>query len=575
MAETPLQKMMRLLIGTPETEGLNFDDPEMQRQFGGPQSVQYGTPFGGLGALGRGATNLAGRLGSSALRGPVRPAPWGSQAAVGGRASRPAIGTNASPAASGRAEVIGVTRNGRRALPAGTAAQQAALGGGRGASTSAAQSAATNAGRRGLSRGKMVAGGLGLAGAAGGLLETFAPLDDGQQGPPTPTSQRPPSNTGGMRGAGSDQRFQNLQDERRGAGTETPTPDMPNPYDEFMQDYMSQLEGSYDDQIAAIAGLGPLFQQQAAEAQGNITGFFDYAGDVANAGIPVNQQVYDDATGNVDEIYNRLDSSLAGLPSQLTGIASDAAGGGVSGSVAERVATASAPFMAASSTSRANANANLAQSSAAGSNYLNQLASATGAEGAMANSAVEQAMQQQLQLVASRQAELEGAKQRALLEISSDIAGSTSERMANAALSSALGLDLGGDVDPMDFLRGQQLMQGEQVDPIEQARDLIGLEQAQLNLLQDSDPEWDRNQITGGLTAPASRGLRILEGRIPDLFSEGVTRDSDQMMLLLQELDNMVEAGDLETSMDRTLANTAPVEDTAEELRKAIRALYG
>lgn len=345
-----------------------------------------------------------------------------------------------------------------------------------------------------------------------------------------------------------------------------------DPYAEFLQGYLSDLTSSYDSQINAIGGLDPIFRQQAGEAQDNIGGFFNYAKDVANAGKPATQETFDTATGNVDSVYDNLGSQLQGMPQQLTDIASQAAGEDVGGSVAGRVASATAPFMAAGETSRANATANLTQNNAAGQNYLTQLASATGAEAGMHQSAVEGAMQQQLQLVAYRQAELEGAKQRALMEVSSDIAGESSERMAQAALSSALGLDLPGGVDPMDYLRGQQMMQGEAVDPIQQERDLIGLEQARQNLAQDRNPNFNSDLIKQSLSVPASKAFDNIQRNVEANFNPQIDDPKDMTMMLLKELDAYALGGGLDTNFANSrLGGNA--NDIEAELREAIRRL--
>lgn len=224
-------------------------------------------------------------------------------------------------------------------------------------------------------------------------------------------------------------------------------------------DFYSSISDAYDAQIAAIAGLGPLYEEKAKQAQENISSFFGHASDVARAGIPVTQETYDTAQTNVGNIYDSLGSRLSDLPSVIADAARKAGGTGLSDSIATNVAAASAPFVAAGETSRANAVANLTQHSSAGQNYLNQLASATGAEAAMHQSSIEQALNEQMQKLAFQQAELEGAKQMALAKISADVSGSSSERMANAMLSQALGLDLPGEVSPLDFLRASGMMQ--------------------------------------------------------------------------------------------------------------------
>lgn len=360
---------------------------------------------------------------------------------------------------------------------------------------------------------------------------------------------------------------------------------LPDPYDEFLQQYRNDLASSYDSQIQAIQGLGPIFQGQAQEAQGNIGGFFDYAGDVAREGIPVTQETYGTATSNVDAAYDQLASRLEGMPSQLTDIAAGAAGGAVSPSVAESVSASAAPFMAAGETSRASATANLAQHSSAGENYLNQLASSTGAEAGMHQSAVESALQQQLQLVSYRGAELEGAKHRALMEVSADIAGSSSERMAQAALSSALGLDIPQGVDPMQYLQGQGMMQGlassgsvDPMDALRYERGVTDLEAARLNLAQDSDPNFQSNQILGGTTQATQHHLQNLLSPVERRLASDPNADPKKLSLyLLEALDAYVGAGRLAPDTvgmgDGGAAGTAKT--TEAELRELIRNLYG
>lgn len=351
-----------------------------------------------------------------------------------------------------------------------------------------------------------------------------------------------------------------------------------DPYSEFLQGYYNDLAGSYDAQIDAIGGLSPIFKQQAQESQGNIGNFFGYAGDVAREGIPVTQETYANAEGNVDNIYDQLGERLRDMPQELTDVASNAAGSAIGSSVAGRVSAATAPFAAAGETARANANANLTQHSAAGQNYLNQLASSTGAEAGMHQSAVESALNQQLQMVAYRQAEIEGAKQRALMEVSSDIAGASSERMANAALSSALGLGTPEGVDPMDFLRAQGMMQGLQSGELDQ-------QSAMMNLAQESNPNWQRDQVMSGLStnlhAPLDQVRRIaessfVEGDDPRNLGLSMLKVLDDMSKSFGEENYRGEGTPLEGALG---GNEIPVvvgdPNSRKQIEEAIRALYG
>lgn len=356
-----------------------------------------------------------------------------------------------------------------------------------------------------------------------------------------------------------------------------------DPYSEFLQGYKSDLAGSYDAQIDAIGGLGGLFRDQATEAQGNIGGFFDYAGDVARQGIPVTEDIYNTGIDNVQGVYDDLGERLTSMPQTLTDTAAKAAGDSFSGDIAGRVSAATAPFAAAGETARANAVANLTQHSTAGQNYLNQLAGATGAEGALHQSAVEQSLNQQMQLVAYRQAELEGSKQRAMMQMTADIAGSNAEHMANMALSQALGLDyLPPNVDPSDYVRLKNMMAGDEVDPIKQQKDLLGLQQAEVNLTRSLDPEFDRNQILtklggeGGLESHSVDVVKQIEELAMNRMSQEVGTQRDLTSFMLEELDQMVAqlAGD-ETGQESGVWWGLSDENTQRELRQAIRALYG
>lgn len=381
--------------------------------------------------------------------------------------------------------------------------------------------------------------------------------------PPRPEGFREGVRTGGSEAHGATQQAQG--------------PAM-SPYEEFLQGYYSDLAGSYDAQIDAIGGLNPLFKQQAQEAQGNIGNFFGYAGDVARQGMPVTRETFDNAQGNVNRIYDDLGDRLQSMPQTLVNVASDAAGSDIGSSVAGRVAAATAPFSAASETARADALANLTQNNAAGQNYLNQLASSTGAEAAMHQSAVEGALNQQLQLVAYRQAELEGAKQRALAEVSADLAGASSERMANAALAQALGLGDTGGADPLDFLRGQSMIQDLEGGALGQQAQALELERA-LN------PDFEFDQATAGMSGTTRETLDMVRRIAETSFEEG--DDPRNIGLhMMQVLDDMAREFSNENYTGqgtpfegmlggREIPVSVGVPAARQQMEQAIRALYG
>lgn len=559
-------RLVQALIGTPDSgipEG-TFTTPD-GRTHQNPTELSLGVATPGLGG------------GSSLV-------PFRGGLATGGRQAA-GTGVRRWP---GRVDVLGTTRNTRQALPSGgrTGARQP-VGPGRNVNANTPTNLSASGRRMAARRAAM---GVGTAGAVGvgvsNLTSGAGPQPGGTQpGDRDNRSARPshqPSSRRGRSAPGG------MSPNRGGVpssevyGQQGPSVAQPqiDPYREFLQSQYDALASSYDAQIDAVGGLAPIYRQQGAESQQNIGNFFGHAGDVANAGIPVTEEIYSDATGNVNQVYDDLGARLEGLPGQLHDIASAAGGSAVDSSVAGRVAAASAPFMAAGETSRANATANLAQHSSAGQNYLNQLASSTGAESAMHQSAIESSLNQQLQLVAARQAELEGAKARGLMEISADIAGASAEQMGNQALAQALGLDhLPGTVDPMQYLRGQSMMQGEQVDPVKQARDLVGLEQAQHNLFESRNPDWERQSITQSMSPPAQQIYsNVLQGVESQFETQAGLRDNprDMAMMMLQELDRMSEEGDIEnSSFVRSGMNNLDPSQIENEIREAIRRLHG
>lgn len=325
-------------------------------------------------------------------------------------------------------------------------------------------------------------------------------------------------------------------------------------------DIMGGISESYDEMIAAIGGLGPIYEQQAAESQGRIGGFFDYAKGTAEAGRAPTRETYETASQNVGAIYDELGSRLEAAPQQAVDTASRAGGGANATSVADRVAAATAPFQAAGETGRANALANLTQHSAAGQDYLTQLASATGGEAAMHQSSIEGALNQQLQGIAFKQAELEGAKQRALAEVSADVAGDASERMANAAMAQALGLDIPEGLDPGKFLMNRNRMAEFQGKGLSQ-------QQAMLNLAQDQDPLFRLNQMKSQLRPTAQSALESI--------MQGAEADYDPLNDSPEEFGfKLIE--NLEAAMEDPDAPTwfhSP--GVVNEVRNAIRALTG
>jgi hypothetical protein len=240
------------------------------------------------------------------------------------------------------------------------------------------------------------------------------------------------------------------------------------------EEMLAAISDSYGGQIAALEGWGNELAGLTQGLIGNINAsadatnqqigsYYDYAAHQANAGRPVIAETGQAAMGNVDEIYNTLATNLAAIPGSAVDRASSAAGSAVGGSVAGRVAASVAPFQAAGETSRANTQANLTQHSAAGQDYLSQLAAAAPSDAAMrqasvagrANNAVteaEMALAQQRAQIAAQTAALEGAEQRALIEASADTAGTTFDRiMQTVSLGNALGADMSGMASDLGF----------------------------------------------------------------------------------------------------------------------------
>jgi hypothetical protein len=304
-------------------------------------------------------------------------------------------------------------------------------------------------------------------------------------------------------------------------------------------DFSAQIGDSYDAQIAALMGLsgelGGLTDQligninsSASATNNQIGGFFGYAADQANAGRPVIQETGATAQRNVDAIYDQLGSALGALPAQSVAQASAAAGSQIGGSVAGRVAAAAAPFAAAGETSRANAKANMVQHSAAGQDYLSQLAAAAPSEAALAQGAVsgranqavteaQMALAQQRAQISSQTAALEGAKQRAMIEHSADMAGSTFDRlMKTTQLYNALGADTSPLLDQL----GLQAAPGGGMDRMDQLR--------LLNAEMDLDERLAGPQ--GGLAG----------------FQSGLSQTSPTVQRMGQELLNLIDSQGLD-----------------------------
>lgn len=195
-----------------------------------------------------------------------------------------------------------------------------------------------------------------------------------------------------------------------------------------MEQMQGQIGSSYDAQRDAVLGLIPTYQQAAGKATGAMGDYFGYASQQAQAGRGAVAESYTGAQDQVGQIYDRLGSSLEALPAEVAAMA-QAASGAPGAAAGESAASTVAPFMAAGESSRANTQANLTQRSAAAQGYLSNLASASSAEAAQRQSAVESELMAATQGVQARAAEIEGQKQRALLEYSADHSGDVFNRM--------------------------------------------------------------------------------------------------------------------------------------------------
>ena len=297
---------------------------------------------------------------------------------------------------------------------------------------------------------------------------------------------------------------------------------------------LDALGQSFDDQIAALNAAGVRFEDLNAEqkanirsaadtATGNIGGFFDYAAHQANQGRPVIAESGASAQSNLDSIYDELDANLSAIPG-LGQEQATAAAGGAGSQVGTRMEAAAAPFRAAGASGRAASKSNVTQHTAAGKDYLSQLAAAAPSEAAMGQQTVEQgaaqaktaadmALAEQQMALELETARLEGAKQRALLEASADTAGSTFDRfMQGAQLFSALGADPGVLRDSLGLPADPALMGGAEGMSHEDMLDLA-IKEARL----------------ADMTAPETSGL---EGFQNMLSQESPTVQRDAMELL-------------------------------------------
>lgn len=236
-----------------------------------------------------------------------------------------------------------------------------------------------------------------------------------------------------------------------------------------------QLGSAYDRQIEAIRGQGPIMEGMAEEAQGNIGGFFGYAAESAEAGREPVQQAYGAAGEGVEQAYGQATEQVRSTPTVYADLAEQAGGAGARSGVAERVSAAAAPFEQALSSGEAAVQGNLAQGQAAGESYLSQLASAAPSEAAMAQSGVEGALQTQLQDIQMQAAQLEGAKQKAMMQASADTSGDAFDRMMDLqrlqmdkeAHEMEMQQGGAGGMDLREQLQTQQLQQ-EMTDPTQQ-----------------------------------------------------------------------------------------------------------
>lgn len=268
-----------------------------------------------------------------------------------------------------------------------------------------------------------------------------------------------------------------------GGGGEDPFAALMDLLGQGPQDMSGEIAAGYDAQRQAILDVIPVMQSAGRDATGAMGDYFGYGAQQAKEGRGAVKGIYREAGGNVDAIYDELARSLNAVPGELTDIATSAAGGAVGGRVAETAAAGTAPFRAAGETSRANSKENLTSRSAAGQNYMSQLAAANTSEAGQRQSDVEHGLAMKTAQVQARAAEIEGEKQRAMAEYAADASGDMFNRMLDVmqmelaydqqglqrekfdferglALQDAQG---GGGIDSAEVLR--QLRIGEMTDP--------------------------------------------------------------------------------------------------------------
>lgn len=298
----------------------------------------------------------------------------------------------------------------------------------------------------------------------------------------------------------------------------------------------SQLGSAYDQQIEAVLGQGPIMRGLAEEAQGNIGGFFDYAAESAEAGREPVQQAYGAAGEGVEQAYGEATEQVRSTPSVYTDLAEQAGGEGARSGVAQRVSAAAAPFEAALSSGEAAVQGNLAQSQAAGEQYLSQLASAAPSEAAMAQSGVEGALQQQLQDLQMQAAQLEGAKQKAMMQVSADTSGDAFDRMMDLQR-----LQMEKEAHAQEMQQGQNPMAG---------MDLR--EQLQTRQLQE--------EMTDPTQQQPKRGF--------DMFLQQRFGDQPQTQQIVQQLGNHLTSNWPTNDMEERL----PAEQAVQQLFGQIQA---
>jgi len=166
-----------------------------------------------------------------------------------------------------------------------------------------------------------------------------------------------------------------------------------------------------------------------------------------------------------------------------------------------------------------------------------------------------------------------------MMEMAADISGSSSEQMANMALAQALGLDhLPGNVSPMDYLRAQNMMQGNEVDPIKQQRDLIGLQQAEHNLMSSQNPDMLFDQAMSQLDRPSQEAFNTLrmnaEREASELSMDGAASPRAVATQMLLQIDEAIENDSFEDiGLVAGVHSREHQEATARHMQEIIRRL--